>query len=545
MRRLWAMVGVIVALGAAEARADEVEEAIAAALADSEKGECEQAYRRLASIEGLESRARLLAGQCRIRQGLYPEALADLDRIRAASDLGPEQRGDVELYRAVALFHLERYTEAEASLESASGLTRDEAQLALYRGLIALRRGDAERAAPDLESAARLSAAGTEPVASYYAGLAWQGADERAKARAAFQRVVDLDPDGPWGREAKRLLESTRLFPAYVRMSAGIEFDDNVRLRGADIDIPPGEDGGTEDLRAVWSVEAGVQLFGAGRWTGGLLGAYSGSAHFDIEEFDSHYPTIGGWLDRRLGPQTHARAYYTFGQAWIDEDSFLRSQLAQAGIVHTWERNGTTEVFGDVSWNDFRFPTREVPDTGGGGACANPFGGCGPAGVDEGRERDRDGVGVGLSVEHRYPVTIPQSLAVVVEDLTLRGLYRVRYYDSQGDEWEHVSNRFQVGAELHLPFDLRLDSWAAYERRDFNNPSTFPNTETIGDSFVASLQDSDREENVFESFVELEKQLGRFFSVSTRWTYVDNESNRKVFDFNRHVVGGYLNFRFE
>jgi hypothetical protein len=142
-------------------------------------------------------------------------------------------------------------------------------------------------------------------------------------------------------------------------------------------------------------------------------------------------------------------------------------------------------------------------------------------------------------------VAIPRSLTSVLDHLTLRGRYRVSYYDSQGDEWEHVSNRFQLGAELHLPFDLRLDSWAAYERRDFNNPSTFPNQETVGDSFVASLQDSDREENVFESFVELEKRLGRFFSVSTRWTYVNNESNRKVFDFNRHVVGGYLNFRFE
>jgi len=142
-------------------------------------------------------------------------------------------------------------------------------------------------------------------------------------------------------------------------------------------------------------------------------------------------------------------------------------------------------------------------------------------------------------------VSIPQSLEAVVEQLTLRGRYRVRYYDSQGKEWEHVSNRFQVGAELHLPFALRLDSWIAFERRDFENPSTFPDRETIGESFVPSLQGSDREENVFESFVELEKQLSRFFSISTRWTYVDNESNRKVFDFDRHVVGGYLNFRFE
>ncbi|MHA7838179.1 MAG: hypothetical protein ACX98W_12060 [bacterium] len=544
MHRLWAIVGVWLALGAADVRADEVEEAIAAAWADSEAGRCEQAWRRLSAIEGLESRAALLAGQCQIRRGRHAEALALLDGVRAASDLTPEQRGDVELYRGVALFHLERYAQADAALETARGLTADEAQLSLYRGLIALRRGDPDRAAPDLESAARLAPATTEPVASYYAGLAWQGADERSRAREAFERVVELDPEGPWGREAARLLESTRLFPAYVRMSAGIEHDDNVRLQGAGIDIPP-DDGGAGDLRGLWSVEAGVQVFSVERWTAGLFGAYSGSAHFDLTEFDSHYPTVGGWLDRRLGPQTHARAYYTFGQAWVDEDAFLRTQLAQAGIVHTWERAGTTELFGDLSWNDFRFETRDVPDTGPGGVCTNPIGGCGPIGVNEARERDRDGIGFGLMVQHLYPVPIADAVDGLIEELVLRGRYRVGYYDSQGDEWEHVSNRFQAGVELRLPFDLRFDSWAAYERRDFANPSTFPDREQVGSSFAASLSNVDRQENVFETQAELEKGLGRFVSVSARWTYVDNESNRKAFDFDRHIVGGYVNFRFD
>ena len=44
---------------------------------------------------------------------------------------------------------------------------------------------------------------------------------------------------------------------------------------------------------------------------------------------------------------------------------------------------------------------------------------------------------------------------------------------------------------------------------------------------------------------EIEKDLNQYFSVSARWTYLDNESNRKVYDYNRHIVGGYLNFRFD
>ena len=215
MHRHWATIGAVLVIGsgiagtAYAASAAEVDDAIAAAMNDIDQGHCEQAFRRLAGVDGLESRARLLAGQCRIRAGLYAEALADLDRARAGDDLDSAQLGDVELYRAVALYHLERFAEARVALDKADGLTGQEAQLALYRGLIALRDGDNDRAAPALESAARISPELTEPVASYYAGLAWQGVAERSKARAAFQRVIDVDGDGPWGREAARRLDRT------------------------------------------------------------------------------------------------------------------------------------------------------------------------------------------------------------------------------------------------------------------------------------------------------------------------------------------------
>ena len=59
------------------------------------------------------------------------------------------------------------------------------------------------------------------------------------------------------------------------------------------------------------------------------------------------------------------------------------------------------------------------------------------------------------------------------------------------------------------------------------------------------LSNADREENVAVVQTELEKRIGDQFSVSARWTYIDNESNRKVYDYNRHIVGGYVNFRFD
>ncbi len=545
----WASIGA----GAAAAATDPVQDALQAAREDALQGRCEQAQERLAPIDGLANRARLLGGQCLIRTGRYPEALASLDRARGARDLTAAQVGDVELFRGVALYHLERYAEASAALTSAEGLTSEPAQLALYRGLITLRTGDDEGAAPDLESAALLSPALTEPVASYYAGLAWQGAGDDDAARRSFRRVIAIDgEDGDWGRQARALLGASDPHPFALRAAVGIEYDDNVILRGgatqfASPDSPATRDG-EKDGRAVWAVDGSLQLFEAGRFGAGVTAGYSGSAHFDLADFDVHYPRIGAYALQRITPETTAQLRYEFGAAWVDENSFMRTQLAEAGLSHAWEEAGTTIVVADIVWNDLRFPTRDVvsEDDGLGGcdpAPTNPGSGCGPAGLDEGRARDRDGIGVGGAIEHRYSIPVPKAVDAVFEALRIGGGYRFRWFDSDGREWKHMSHIASAAFELDLPYGFGLVNRFSYEYRDFSNPSTFPDREVADEPY--RLSSADRQEHEVQFSAELSKRLSQNLSLSTRWSYLDNESNRRVYDYTRHIVGAYLNLRFD
>lgn len=542
----------LLAAPAAHAADESVEAVLEAARADAEAGRCEQAQARLAPLAGMQNRARLLGGLCLIRRGHYSEALANFDRARGARDLTPAQLGDIELYRGVALYHLERYSEASAAFDAAEGLTSEPAELALYRGLIALRRGDDEAAAPALEAAARLAPALTEPVASYYAGLAWQGAGRRDDARAAFQRVIDVDGEaGAWGRQAKALLAATNPHPWSVRASAGLEYDDNVILRGgvtqfASPDAPA--TAGEKDGRGIWSIDGGLALLEHGDLSAGLTAGYSGTAQFDLDEFDTHYPRVGGYLFDRLDRETTAQLRYEFGAAWVDGHSFLRTQLAEAALSHAWERAGTTLLIADFLWNDLRFRLQDVVD-GPGTPGADCVGGpptptsCGPVGLDERNARDRDGIGVGGALEHRYAVPLPESLRVALEALRVGGGYRYRYYVSQGREWKYMSHILSASLELELPLDLALATRASYELRDFANPSTFPDFQPEGDQYALSSQD--RREHQVDFVAELEKRVTPMLSVSTRWWYTDNESNRRVYDFTRHVVGAYVNLRFE
>ncbi len=555
MRRGWgastigACVFMLAGVFAGSAAADPVEDALAAAKADVDAGRCEQAADRLAPMEGLQNRARLLGGLCLIRTGRYPEALASLDRARGARDLTASQVGDAELYRGVALYHLERYAEASAALVAAEGLTSEPAELSLYRGLIALRSGDNERAAPDLEAAALLSPALTEPVASYYAGLAWQGASRRDNARAAFQRVIDIDGvDGPWGRQARELLGTTDPFPYFVRGSVGVEYDDNVILRGGVTQFPSPDspsDAGEKDWRGVWTIDGGVQLFDAGSVGAGITAGYSGNSHVDLGEFDTQYPRVGAYVVNRFDPQTTGQLRYEFGAAWVHDHSFLRTQLAEAALSHTWEEAGTTVLLADLLWNDLRFPTKDLTSENVGGVCtpAITTGGCGPAGLDEGRARDRDGIGVGGALEHRYLVPIPEAVNAVFEEVRLGGGYRYRYYVSDGSEWKYMSHILSGGLEFEFPLDISLATRVSYEYRDFANPSTFPDQEVDGVPY--SLSSQDRHEHEVNFTAELEKDLTENLSISARWSYLDNESNRRVYDYTRNIVGAYVNVRFD
>lgn len=550
------ILGIGICALAGSATAGPVEQALAASLRDVEQGRCAEAESRLAGIGGLESRAQLLAGQCQIRAGRYPEALRKLEAIRGSRDLTTEQVGDVELFRGIALYHLERYSEASDALENAKGLTDEEAQYELYTGLILLRDGDNDRAAPALESAARLSPRLTEPVASYFAGLAWQGASERARARAAFERVIQIDGDGVWGKEAEKLLASTDLFPYFVRGSFGIERDDNVLLRGNVDEIGTNSlsGSGQRSWRGVWNIDGGVQLYQSddAEWSAGATASFTGNAHFSLPELDLQYPTIGAYLSKRLGSQTIAQARYQFGFGWISEQPYLRTQFGEVSLEHTWTRAGTTLILADILSNELLFNPSNVTDSA--SPVPNPNGpcgvalapgeiGCSPAGVNEVRERERDGVGYGAAIQHRYLMPIPSVIEEVIEEIEIASGYRFRYYDSRGEEWKYASHIFSGAIEIELPFDFSVLTRASYEYRDFANASTFADREVTGLEYALSSADRAEHEFIFEG--EVEKDITENFSVSARYSYLDNESNRAAYDYDRHVVGGYLNFRFD
>src|SRR5262249_53795769 len=157
-------------------------------------------------------------------------------------------------------------------------------------------------AARALERARARGVGPLDPVASYYAGLAWRRAKSEDEARTALRRVVDDDPDSPWADAAQRALGSAGV-PAgrrrWLRVQPGGGCDSNVVHAGHGVELPS-DIGHQSAAGSFWTAEGAAELLRRGPWTLGVHADYAGSVYADLHDFDLEYPGVGLWVDRWL-----------------------------------------------------------------------------------------------------------------------------------------------------------------------------------------------------------------------------------------------------
>jgi len=502
------------------------------------EGRCDAALDTIAELRaegGADAELLAVAGSCATQLRRYEEAAV---LLRESLRLDPGQ-ADAHLRLAIALYHQGDLAGARAELDrAAAGLGDEQAEVLLYRGLLLLEEQRGTEAARALEQARARDPRTVEPVASYYAGVAWARARDRERADAALARVVEEWPGTRWATEAERLRGqlAAEALRRWARVRAGFEYDDNAVLQGAGAPLPE-EISSADDVRALWSLEAGAELFRTPRWSAGAQAGYAGAAYADITSFDSQYPVLALWLDRRLGEATTLRATLDGGHAWVDEDAFYATGRASLSLLRSWETRGASELYARFRVDEYFVRSDDVPDGPGtpGGPCPAPPGQisiCGPPGVDERRERDRDGTSWVVGARH--------SIAVPRLHSTLRAGWELERFDARGSEYSFLSHSLSAGVLVALPWQLALDVSGVVTWRPFDHPSTFPDPPAPELDVEYALDDDDRDERYTAVAVSLARSLGRGLTASAGWRRERNRSNVDVFDYRREVVGAYL-----
>lgn len=477
--------------------------------------------------------------QCQVERAEYGAARDVLERAVA---LDPED-GEARLLLAISLYHLEEFGRAGAELEAAAARIGEErAEIDLYRGLLLLARSGEQAAregAAWLEHARSLDAGAVEPMASFYAGLGWSAARDDARARTALERVVREAPDTEWSTQAERLLAQLdeRRSRVWGSLHTGFEYDSNAVLLGEGATLAE-EISSQRDVRGIWQGQLGVDVLRRGPWAVGAAVSYSGAVYRDIDVFDSHFPGVALWADRRLGDATTLRLALDSGYAAVDWDDFLWTYRASLSAIQQWSEAGTSEAFARFWRDDFFVVSDDVLDgSGNPGAPCNP--GCGPLGLDESTERNRDGNGFAVGWLHTASLPFDWPFG----ELTARAGYEYENFSARGTEYSYQSHTLAGGLRFGLPWSFVADLAGSFEWRPYRHPTTFPDPPGGEDGLQYALSRDDRNETTGQVAVTLERPVTRWLTAAVGWRYERNHSNAEVFDYEREVVGAYLTAR--
>ncbi len=346
-------------------------------------------------------------------------------------------------------------------------------------------------------------------------------------AAAAYRAALDWPVGDSAGADAAKW---------WLSGSAGIEFDSDVVLFTNAIG-PPDEIDERDHAGGVWFVEGGAELFDSGRFSGGLLGSYWGTAYSDLNGFDTNFPTIGSWVDLATTDATELRLRYDFGYAWVDGDGYAESHHVKPSFFIDWDTAGDSEISVEYYYYDFDKTEPNVPiadGTGAPGMCSTPPSTlpCGPDSRADGARKDRTGWGFTFGGEHRKELAF--------NNTQVRGGYFYEHYIPDGAEFHNQSHQLWIGARTSLPLGFTLDGETSLMYQSTRNKSAYPDPDQLAPNVQYGLQDIRRHDVVWKISTLLGRQIAPGVSASLEYAYTHRGSNYEVFDYNLHRLGAYL-----
>ncbi|HKC49575.1 MAG TPA: hypothetical protein VKF60_02195, partial [Myxococcota bacterium] len=325
-----------------------------------------------------------------------------------------------------------------------------------------------------------------------------------------------------WGSAARNRLDRwarTRPRDYWAELTVGVEGDSNVVLRGDGVDLPSNISD-KSDGRAIWQANAGWQFLRTRDWGAGAMLTYTGTAQFELSEFNYHYPVATAWVSRRISDNLTANLQGDYAYGWVDAQPFVSEVSTTPSLLYTWARDTYTRLFGRFSWTNYYFDAD-------GSAVWNPSRDT----LIESQtkdDRNRDG--------RAEQVGLEQGLPIDVINTQLTGTVLFTRYHAQGTEYSFRGTGAYLQSETNLPFKFSLLLGAGYTYRGYLNRTTFENE-------PPSTSDI-RHDHVVDTEVGLERPIFYDWLIaSARWHYTNNASNVPVFDYDRSIIGGYLTFR--
>jgi len=428
-------------------------------------------------------------GVTRGRVADYAGAAEDL---RASLALpGHPPRAVLEL--GVALVDGGRPAEAIETLRKAEEIPALASRAAFFLGIAELRVRDYEAAEESFARALRGDASLDLAVKYYRAVLAYERNDS-AGATALFQEVADRDAESALGREASRflaVLAGTTQKSYHLFAMTGFQYDSNVTLVPTDQQIPPGGDsqGRRDDGSAVFHV-GGDFIPTLDRRATLLVGYdFFQSLHFDVTRFDlqRHRPHVVLTSDLDV-VQLGVAGDYEY--SLLRTDRFLGEWKALPWIAVP-EQWGRSEVF-------YRFRRRDFENV------------------------DRDLQFKVLS-GFNHSAGLRQLVFLGAPGRFVSIGYRYDNEDTRDASFSYDGHELNAGVEGELPARILGQLGYTYRHESYAGAS-------------GSATTSRRRDDEQHVGLTLSREFFDLLSVDFGYFFTFNGSNRKEFQYDRHVV---------
>ncbi len=147
-----------------------------------------------------------------------------------------------------------------------------------------------------------------------------------------------------------------------------------------------------------------------------------------------------------------------------------------------------------------------------------------------------------MGLKHRLPIRALRN--EITRDVGVRAGYEYGRYGAEGEDYDGESHTLEMGFDVEFPAKITFDFVWSYSFQPFDHRSSFPDPSDLAAGIEYGLDPSDRKDQIWHTEAVLEIPIMQIVVGSLRYAYTKSDSNVSVFEFDRHVVGGYLTYAF-
>ena len=440
-----------------------------------------------------------LLGKVNRRLLRYPEAQRYLEEaVRLKPDLA-----EAQLLLADTLIALDKPGQAEPHLRAAQAAGFEPGQTAYLQGMAAFKQ---KQFAPAAEHFRR---AQSDPKltqeAKFQESMALASLNRYSEARRTMEEAIRLNPLSQTAALAQGYVQALDVRGKDVRRfrfsaATGFDWDSNVTLQPGD-PVSAQLVSGQGDLTYTQLANFEYNFVPRGPWALWALYSYYQNFHRRLTKFDMLSNTVG------LTPMytwTNSRFWlpFTFNYTDVESDKYYTAFTLTPSYLYLFTSNWAIEGNLRLARQYYWFPTLFPQD-------------------------DRSGRNIAASLAGYYFFKNQQGY--------LQFRFTYEHYFTSGTNWEN--DAFRLSLSALYPFTEK------FKVRGFVDLAFQPYTNNFfnGNPLVTNPK---RDDTILMVGVEGTYAIWKGLEINAHYYYIQDSSNIAIYDYNRHIIGGQLGYRY-